>query len=82
MARIRSVHPGLWTDPDFVALSLAARLFFIGLWNEADDYGVFEWKPLALKMRLAAGDAVDAGALLEEIATAGRIERLERGGKA
>lgn len=67
MARIRSIHPGLWTDDAFVSLSLPARLFLIGLWNEADDYGVFAWKPTTLKMRLAPADAVDAAALLDEL---------------
>lgn len=81
MARIRSIHPGLWTDEAFVSLSLAARLFYIGLWNEADDFGLFEWKPMRLKMRLAPADAIDASSLLEEIEDAGFILRLERDGK-
>jgi hypothetical protein len=37
-----------------------ARLFFMGLWNECDDYGSFEWSPLKLKMRLLPGDNADA----------------------
>jgi len=82
MARIRSVHPGLWTDPDFVGLSLAARLFLIGLWNEADDYGIFEWKPLTLKMRLSPADNLDAAAVLDEIHAAGRVQKIERAGKS
>ena len=56
MARIRSVHPGLWTDEAFVSAPIGARLLFIGLWNEADDQGIFEWKPLGLKMRLMPAD--------------------------
>jgi hypothetical protein len=31
-----------------------ARLLLIGIWSEADDRGVFEWKPATLKMRLTA----------------------------
>jgi hypothetical protein len=81
MSRIRSVHPGIWTDEDFVALSMAARLFLIGLWGEADDYGVFEWKPLRLKMRLAPIDDVDAAALLGEIAQMGQIVAIVRNEK-
>lgn len=81
MARIRSVHPGLWTDEGFVSLSFAARLFCIGLWNEADDFGIFEWKPLRLKMRLAPADAIDAAAILDEIEESGFIVRIERTGK-
>lgn len=82
MARIRSVHPGLWTDEGFVELSLTARLFFIGLWNEADDFGVFEWKPRRLKMRLAPADPIDPDEILVELAASGFVVRLERGGKS
>jgi hypothetical protein len=67
MARIRSVHPGLWTDEQFVACSPLARLLLIGLWNEADDQGVFEWKPVSLKMRLLPMDNVDVTELLGEL---------------
>jgi hypothetical protein len=52
MARIRSVHPGLFTDEAFVQLSPSAQIFWIGLLTESDDHGVFEWKPVTLKMRL------------------------------
>lgn len=81
MSRIRSVHPGLWTDDNFVSLSLAARLFLIGIWNEADDFGLFEWKPLRLKMRLAPADNIDAAAILSELERLAFVVRLSRGGK-
>ena len=67
MARIRSVHPSIWTDEGFMALSAHARLLFIGLWNEAFDDGVFEWKPLTLKARLFPVDAVSVDDLLAEV---------------
>lgn len=82
MSRIRSVHPGIWTDEEFVTLSAFARLFFMGLWNECDDKGTFEWKPLTLKMRLLPADNIDAAELLEEIASAGCIRRYEIDGKS
>ncbi len=82
MARIRSVHPGLFTDEAFVTCSPMARLFVIGLWTEADDQGVFEWKPLTLKMRLLPGDNVDAAELLAEIETNGIARRFEVDGKS
>lgn len=81
MARIRSVHPGLWTDEAFVTVSPPARLLFIGLWNEADDQGVFEWKPITLKMRLAPADAVDTTALLNELLVRQMIMRFQNGEK-
>ena len=67
MSRIRSVHPGLWTDEAFMSLSAHARLLFIGIWTEAFDDGVFEWKPLTLKARIFPVDTVDVPALLAEL---------------
>lgn len=81
MARIRSVHPGLWTDEAFVSLTPFARLFFMGLWGECDDMGSFEWSPLKLKMRILPADGVDAGDLLAELEQAGCIMRYEVGGR-
>lgn len=82
MSRIRSIHPGLWTDEAFVGLSAIARLFLMGLWNECDDMGSFAWSPLGLKMRILPADAADANELLAEIAGAGIVLRYEVGGKA
>ena len=39
MARIRTVKPEFWDSPGTARASLRARLFFIALWNWADDYG-------------------------------------------
>lgn len=82
MSRIRSIHPGLWTDEAFVGLSPMARLFLMGLWNECDDMGSFAWSPLGLKMRILPADPVDANELLTEIEAAGIILRYEVGAKA
>jgi hypothetical protein len=81
MARIRSVHPGLWTDEAFVSVSPIGRLLAIGLWNQADDAGIFEWKPITLKMRLFPADSVDISALLAELADANIIRAYEMSGK-
>ena len=81
MARIRSVHPGQWTDEDFVSCSPMARLLAIALRNVADDQGVFEWKPLGLKMQLFPGDAVDMPALLGELVATGQVRDFEVSGK-
>lgn len=70
MSRIRSVHPGLWTDERFVSVPALARLFWIGIWNECDDQGIFEWSPLKLKMRLLPADNADAGTLLADLTAA------------
>jgi hypothetical protein len=81
MSRIRSIHPGLWTDEAFMSLSAFARLLYIGLWNEAFDDGVFEWKPLTIKAKIFPVDAVDVKALLAEIVAAGSIREGAGTGK-
>jgi hypothetical protein len=68
MARIRSVHPGLFTDDKFAACSLGAQVLFVGIWTECDDHGLFEWNPIKLKMRLMPVHNVDVSVLLEELA--------------
>jgi len=70
MARIRSIHPGFFNDERVVSVTLMARLFLQGLWCEADDQGVFEWRPLSLKMRIFPADNADADALLSELISA------------
>lgn len=82
MSRIRSIHPGQWTDEDFVSLSYPARLLAIGLRNEADDNGVFEWKPIGIKMRLFPADNVDVAKLLDELQNGNAVKRFEVEGRA
>lgn len=81
MARIRSVHPSLFTDEAFAGLSMAARVLLIGVWTEADDQGVFDWKPVTLKMRVMPADNVDVSELLAELAAADAIKKFEEGGR-
>lgn len=80
MARIRSIHPGLFTDEAFMGLSAHARVLWMGLWCEADDQGMFPWKPLTLKARILPADNVDVGGLLDELIAAGCVKRGEVGG--
>jgi len=41
MARIRTIKPSFWADPDITNLSWDARLLLIGLISLADDRGRF-----------------------------------------
>lgn len=82
MSRIRSVHPGFFRDENLVPCSPFARLLYIGLGIEADDKGIFEWKPVQLKMTIFPADSVDVAALLAELVAAGNVRRFEVGGKA
>jgi hypothetical protein len=81
VARIRSVHPGLFTDEVFVALTDAAQIFLIGLWTEADDQGVFDWKPVTLRMRLRAAKDGGVETLLSELEAANCIRVYEIEGR-
>ena len=63
-----------------MGLSAYARLLFIGLWNEAYDDGVFDWKPLTIKARLFPVDGVDVQSLLAELVAAGCVQEREKYG--
>lgn len=75
MARIRSVKPEFWSDPDLVVLPMAARLFFIGCWNHADDYGVLKDDPGRLKLQILPDDNVDAAELIGYLVESGHLLR-------
>ncbi len=81
MARIRSIHPGLATDEDFVGMSRDARLLYVLLLTECDDQGVFEWKPTTLKMRLFPADNIDVAPLLSEMVAAHKVIAYEIDGR-
>lgn len=82
MARIRSVHPGLFTDEAFMSCSTKARLLIIGLWVEADDQGVFEWKPVTLKARIFPADSFGVEELLEELEAQNIIKKFQHENKS
>lgn len=81
MSRIRSVHPRLFTDESFASASPLARLLLIGVWTEAWDDGVFEFKPLTLKMRIFPADNIDVEPLLDELARLNIITKFENCGR-
>lgn len=81
MARIRSQHPGIFTDEAYMTLSFAARELLRGLWAQADDQGVFDWKPMTLKVRIFPADTVDLDALLAELAAANFIHAYQVEGR-
>jgi hypothetical protein len=41
--RIRQVRPEFWSDKVIAGLPMPGRLFYIGLWNVADDAGWLRW---------------------------------------
>jgi hypothetical protein len=82
MSRIRSLHPGLFTDERYMALTFPARELIKGVWCEADDQGIFEWKPLTLKARIMPADAVEIGELLSELIQGEFVIRFEVDGRS
>jgi len=67
MARIRTIKPEFFTSESVLSVSPLARLFFIGLWCEADREGRLKWKPKTLKFRYLPGDSVNIEKLCGEL---------------
>lgn len=81
MARIRSVHPGLFDDEKFVDLSTDAQIFLVGLYTQADDQGIFPWKLSTLRMRLRPTKDGSIEAILAELAEHNFITSYEIDGR-
>ena len=81
MARIRTIKPEFFTSEDIVSMSPLARLFYVGLWCEADRLGRMEWKPLTFKMRYLPGDQCDVPTLANELIERGLVVLYEVDGK-
>ena len=67
MPRIRTIKPEFWTDGEMLSISRDARLFYIGLWNFADDNGVLDHDLIAIKARIFPNDQVPVDKLLAEL---------------
>lgn len=52
MPRKRMIDPEFWSDEKIGKLSPNAKLLFIGLWNFADDEGIFQAHPLLLTSQI------------------------------
>ncbi len=82
--RTRLIRPGFFSDETLARVSVATRLFYIGLWTLCDDAGYFEVRPREIAASLFPYDAqarrakvVQKG--LEELQTLERVELLECG---
>ena len=56
MPRKRMIKPEFWTDPKILCLKRDVRLFFIGIWNFANDEGIIENNTISLKVKIYPGD--------------------------
>jgi 5-methylcytosine-specific restriction endonuclease McrA len=84
MARIRSVHPGLFTDEAYLDLTAESPLaigLLLSVWCESDDNGVFEWRPTQLKMRGLPAANCNVRELLADLERVGFVRQFTENGK-
>jgi hypothetical protein len=68
VARKRIIDPEFWSDEEIGHWSYAARLFYIGLWNFADDEGRFKAPDALLKAQIFPYEPkIDIGKLKKEL---------------
>lgn len=70
MSRERFIDPGIWRSESFHALSLGARLTWIGLISTADDHGRGRGSPGSIRLEIWPGGDAEIGQVegwLEEI---------------
>jgi hypothetical protein len=82
----RQVKPGYWNDTELIKhLSRDCRLFYVGLWQLADDSGCLFDDPMAFRIHLFAGDedmtAEALADLRDQLIRLGKVYRYESGGK-
>lgn len=72
--RIRSVKPEFHKDRVTGRWDDSLKLFYIGLWNFADDDGRFEWEPDLIRSELYPYDpSKDVGDMLDRLRATGRV---------
>lgn len=81
MARIRSIKPEFFDDPDLAACSFPARLLFVGLWVHADRSGRIEYDPRRIKARVFPYDDVNVSVLATELERAAMVRLYVAAGR-
>lgn len=79
--KIRSVHPGFFSDPTLAKLTPHARILYVGLWCYCDDDGRGEWLPKHIDGALFPHEAVHIHGLLGELERVGKLIRYEVAGR-
>jgi hypothetical protein len=77
MARIRSIKPDFFINDDLAELDPLTRLFYIGLWTQADREGRMEYRPKRLKAALLPYDGCEVETLVSALESSGFVERYE-----
>lgn len=73
--RIRTIKPEFWTDAKIAELPKATALFFIALWNFADDQGIIEADARGLALRIPIYRSQDVEKMLMALWRAGLVKR-------
>lgn len=82
LARIRTIKPEFWHNVKVGQVTRDARLFFIGLWNFADDWGRIGGVPRVLRgLLFPFDDDIQIEPILDELEKVGLIQRYLVGGK-
>lgn len=71
--RIRTVKPAFWSDAKVKRLSDHTALFFISLWNVADDYGYFPLDTLELSLKVCRWRSQEVFKMLRALVDAGLV---------
>lgn len=79
MSRIRVIHPSFWID--HALMPSMQKCLFLGLYNHADDAGIFEWEPKILRFKILPNDKVKVEKLLNKLEEEGLIISYEVDGK-
>ncbi|KKK49021.1 hypothetical protein LCGC14_3139290, partial [marine sediment metagenome] len=71
--KIRSLHPGFFSDHKITSLPYEARILFAGLWCRSDDYGRGKYLPKSIEGDVFPVDTVNIVELLLALENVGLI---------
>lgn len=80
MPRIRSIKPDFFVNDEMAEHDPLVRLFFIGLWTQADREGRLELRPKRLKAALMPYDNFEVEAALAALESTGHVTIYEADG--
>lgn len=81
MARMRTLKPGFFTNDLLCEIPPLGRIFFEGLWCNADREGRLSDRPKKLKVEILPYDKADAEEFLAALATRGFLIRYQVNGQ-
>lgn len=81
MARTRYIKPSFFVNDELAELPPLYRIFFIGLWTQADRNGYLEYKPKRLKVEILPYDEVCIETILQKLHQLKFIEVYESFGQ-